>query len=142
MFRRSLFLFVVVTFAPCAIAAPAVTSGAGLAAATARVAFDALVQRDGPPGARGSTFARFETRFQLVWVFGALLAIIPWDRFLGFAIMAGAAAATIAMYMKGEPALERLSDLWNNATGGLTNRFRRAIARRAPDPLGDPFSDT
>jgi hypothetical protein len=44
-------------------------------AATGRLAFDSLVQRDGADAARGRAFARFETRFQLVWVAGGVLAV-------------------------------------------------------------------
>jgi hypothetical protein len=44
-------------------------------AACGRLAFDSLVQRDGAEAARGRAFARFETRFQLVWVAGALVAV-------------------------------------------------------------------
>jgi hypothetical protein len=46
------------------------------AAAAARLAFDALLQRDGADAARGRAFARFETRFQLVWVLGGLAAVL------------------------------------------------------------------
>jgi len=47
-------------------------------AASGRLAFDSLVQRDAPDAARGRTFARFETRFQLAWVGGAFIpAAIP-----------------------------------------------------------------
>jgi drug/metabolite transporter (DMT)-like permease len=47
-------------------------------AACGRLAFDSLVQRDAPEAARGRTFARFETRFQLAWVGGAVIpAAIP-----------------------------------------------------------------
>jgi predicted MFS family arabinose efflux permease len=45
-------------------------------AATGRLAFDSLLQRDGPEQARGRAFARFETRFQLAWVLGGLLAVV------------------------------------------------------------------
>lgn len=45
-------------------------------AALGRLAFDSLVQRDGAEAARGRAFARFETRFQLVWVFGGVLAVV------------------------------------------------------------------
>jgi MFS family permease len=44
-------------------------------AAAGRLGFDSLVQRDGPDAARGRAFARFETRFQMVWVGGALIAV-------------------------------------------------------------------
>jgi MFS family permease len=46
------------------------------AAACGRLAFDSLLQRDGAEAARGRAFARFETRFQLVWVIGGVLAVI------------------------------------------------------------------
>jgi MFS family permease len=46
------------------------------AAACGRVAFDSLLQRDGAEAARGRAFARFETRFQLVWVGGGVLAVL------------------------------------------------------------------
>jgi len=46
------------------------------AAACGRVAFDSLLQRDGHEAARGRAFARFETRFQLVWVIGGVIAVL------------------------------------------------------------------
>ena len=45
-------------------------------AALARLAFDSLLQRDGADAARGRAFARYETRFQIVWVLGGLLAVL------------------------------------------------------------------
>ena len=44
-------------------------------AACSRLAFDSLLQRDGHEAARGRAFARFETRFQLLWVGGGVLAV-------------------------------------------------------------------
>jgi MFS family permease len=44
-------------------------------AATGRVAFDSLLQRDAPDAVRGRSFARFETRFQITWVAGALIPV-------------------------------------------------------------------
>jgi hypothetical protein len=52
-----------------------VASAIAVGAAAGRVAFDSLVQRDAPDFARGRAFARFETRFQLVWVIGGVLAV-------------------------------------------------------------------
>ncbi len=46
------------------------------AAAFGRLAFDSLLQRDGAEAARGRAFARFETRFQLVWVAGGVTAVL------------------------------------------------------------------
>jgi hypothetical protein len=45
-------------------------------AALARLAFDSLLQRDGAEAARGRAFARYETRFQIVWVIGGLVAVL------------------------------------------------------------------
>jgi len=55
-----------------------VLAAATVAAATAcgRVAFDSLLQRDGSESLRGRAFARFETRFQLVWVAGGVGAVV------------------------------------------------------------------
>jgi hypothetical protein len=44
-------------------------------AACGRLAFDSLVQRDAHDAARGRSFARFETRFQTVWVIGGVVAV-------------------------------------------------------------------
>jgi MFS family permease len=40
-----------------------------------RLVFDSLVQRDAHDAARGRAFARFETRFQVVWVIGAIIPV-------------------------------------------------------------------
>jgi len=55
-----------------AIVAGALSAGA----AAGRLAFDSVVQRDAPEAARGRTFARFETHFQLAWVAGAFVPVI------------------------------------------------------------------
>ncbi len=54
-----------------------------IASAAGRVGFDSLLQRDGPDAVRGRAFARFETRFQVAWVFGALFGIIPFSEGVG-----------------------------------------------------------
>ena len=55
-----------------------VACAVAVGASAGRLAFDSLVQRDAPEAARGRTFARFETRFQLAWVGGAFIpAAIP-----------------------------------------------------------------
>jgi len=51
-------------------------AGIGLAAASGKVAFDSMVQRDVPQKARPRAFARFESGFQLVWAIGSLLAVL------------------------------------------------------------------
>jgi predicted MFS family arabinose efflux permease len=51
-----------------------VTLVAGVGTTAARLAFDALVQKDAPEEVRGRTFARYETIFQLCWVTGAAIS--------------------------------------------------------------------
>jgi MFS family permease len=57
--------------------------GVGVGAAAAKLGFDSLLQRDGPDAVRGRAFAKFETRFQIAWVIGGLLGIIPLDEQIG-----------------------------------------------------------
>jgi MFS family permease len=74
----------VVPSVPLVFAARSYGRGGLIAAATAiaaasacgRLAFDSLLQRDGADVARGRAFARFETRFQLLWVVGGVVAVI------------------------------------------------------------------
>ena len=65
---------------------PAFTIGIG--AAAGRLGFDSLLQRDGPDAVRGRAFAKFETRFQLVWVVGGIIAIIPFAKQMGLFLLA------------------------------------------------------
>ena len=47
-----------------------------ISANAGKQAFDSIVQRDAPDANYGRSFARFETRFQLLWVIGALIPVI------------------------------------------------------------------
>jgi len=59
--------------------------GIGLSAASGKVAFDSMVQRDVPARARPRSFARFESGFQLAWAIGSLLAVlVPMSLSAGF----------------------------------------------------------
>jgi MFS-type transporter involved in bile tolerance (Atg22 family) len=49
----------------------------GVASGAAKVAFDSIVQRDTPEGARGWAFARSEAYLQLAWVAGAFVPLLP-----------------------------------------------------------------
>ena len=60
----------------------------GIGAAAGRLGFDSLLQRDGPDAVRGRAFAKFETRFQLVWVIGGMIAIIPFAKQMGLFLLA------------------------------------------------------
>jgi hypothetical protein len=54
-----------------------------IGSATGKLGFDSLLQRDGPDAVRGRAFAMFEARFQIIWVFGALLGLIPVSKQVG-----------------------------------------------------------
>ncbi|HSP03514.1 MAG TPA: MFS transporter [Acidimicrobiales bacterium] len=73
----------------------------GISAAGAKQAFDSIVQRDAPDANRGRSFARFETRFQLVWVGGAVLGIIPMPMWVGFLLVAGVSSFAGLSYAAG-----------------------------------------
>ncbi|MEI8000337.1 MAG: MFS transporter [Actinomycetes bacterium] len=66
-----------------------------IGAAAGRLSFDSMLQRDGPDAARGRAFAKFETRFQVAWVVGALLGIVP------FAVGVGLMALAVVLLVAG-----------------------------------------
>lgn len=70
-----------------------------IAATSAKLAFDSIVQRDAPDVNRGRSFARFETRFQLIWVVGAFIpVVVPLPGQLGYLLLGIAAASTAVSY--------------------------------------------
>ena len=71
-------------------------------ASMGRQGFDSIVQRDAPDAARGRSFARFETLFQLVWVIGALGAVVlhPSTR-IGLAVLGIVLVPTLITYLIG-----------------------------------------
>ena len=75
----------------------------------AKLAFDSLVQRDAPDANRGRSFARFEIRFQLAWVIGAVLPLLllPIPEQVGFAGIAITAAFALFSYVAGQRAAHR-----------------------------------
>ena len=92
--------------AAACLLAGAVGFGAGLA----KPAFDAMVQRDVDESARGRAFARFETRFQLAWVLGALVPVASSlsDR-PGEILVAVATFAAGVLYVLGRRAAGRVA---------------------------------
>lgn len=79
--------------------AGALALAVAVAATSAKLAFDAIVQRDAPDVNRGRSFARFETRFQLIWVVGAFIpVVVPLPGQLGYLLLGVAAAATGVSY--------------------------------------------
>lgn len=83
----------------------------GLAAGLGKLSFDAIVQRDAPDANQGRSFARFETRFQLIWVFGAIVPVILPTGILpiraGLIILGVAAGAGCFLYLGGLAAVRR-----------------------------------
>jgi hypothetical protein len=78
----------------------------GFAAGSGRQAFDAILQRDAPDANRGRSFARFETRFQVMWVFGSLLAVaFHLSAHVGFGIVLVASFVALASYVLGRLAM-------------------------------------
>lgn len=74
----------------------------GVAAGTGKLAFDSLVQRDGPAAVQGRSFARFEAIFQLSWVGGALLPVVlTLPSRSGYVLLSLAAAAAATSLLLG-----------------------------------------
>jgi hypothetical protein len=81
----------------------------GVAGGAGKPAFDALAQRYVPTAAQGRAFARFETRFQLVWVLGALLPVVSSTPLsAGDIVIAAVAGVGGLSYMTGRRAIRHL----------------------------------
>jgi hypothetical protein len=84
------------------VTAGAVACITGLGAASARLAFDSLIQRDAPEEVRGRTFARYETLFQICWVAGAGLATaIPFSSASGLRTLGLIAVGGVVLALRG-----------------------------------------
>lgn len=108
----------------------ALSIGAG--AAVAKIAFDTIVQRDAPDADYATSFAGFETRFQIAWVIGAVIPVIlRIPPRLGFFIIALATLFAAASFYVAARAEGSLPD--------LAGRFaaRRAGSRGNADGNSD-----
>jgi MFS family permease len=84
------------------LAATLLSAAVGATSNVGKQAFDAIVQRDAPDANRGRSFARFETRFQLVWVVGALIptaVVFPLE--VSFVLVSALAAFALLSYLLG-----------------------------------------
>lgn len=79
----------------------------GLAAAAGKVAFDSVVQRDAPNADYGRSFGRFETRFQLSWVVGSALAVVPMSLRIGFILITLALSVAAILHLVGAKNVSR-----------------------------------
>ena len=101
------------------------------ASAAGRVGFDSLLQRDGPDAVRGRAFAKFETRFQVAWVIGALFGIIPFGEGRGPS-RPGARPAHRRPLLSGCPALRAHTPAALHAAArGRRPRVRQGTRRAA-----------
>jgi hypothetical protein len=122
---------VVAAFGGGDLSAALLGGAVGTSAAFARLAFDAIVQRDAPDANRGRAFAEFETRFQMAWVIAAFIpVIIPIPREIGFLIVSLLAAFALVTYIVG----------WRQIRAGrplppsLTDRVKAEVRRRRSAP--------
>ena len=120
----------------------------GIGAAGGRLGFDSLLQRDGPDAVRGRAFAKFETRFQLVWVIGGIFAIIPFAKQMGLfllAIVLGFAAVSYVAALRAARGRVMRTKLLPEAVDRTISRSRDQAVdrvkrrfRKPAGPTGDP----
>jgi hypothetical protein len=122
-------------------AAVALAACVGVAASSAKLAFDSVVQRDAPDANRGRSFAKFETRFQLTWVVGAFIpVIVSIPVRVGFVVVAVCAGFALFSYLAGLRALSR-GQLPAQRPNPLARRIAAEVARRRGQS-GDPEAHT
>ena len=85
------------------LGAAVIALAVGTAASVGRLAFDSIIQRDAPDANFGRSFARFETRFQLVWVIGSFIpVVVPIPSRIGFLVIAVASGFAAFAYLGGQ----------------------------------------
>lgn len=95
----------------------------GLSVSASKLCFDTIVQRDAPDANYGRTFARFETRFQLLWVVGALIPVVfTIPARLGFLVLAAASTFAAFSYQMGQRTAEEGLDSEQLSGGELASR--------------------
>ena len=136
------------TFPGDRMAVLAFVMSVGFAAGLGKLSFDAIVQRDAPRANQGRSFARFETRFQLFWVLGALIPVIAPNGVLplraGLIILALSSGIAAFLYLGGLIALARgkrtpsrviADQVWTEARyRKLSSRMPRWLKRMVPAP--------
>lgn len=100
----------------------------GVAAAVAKMAFDAIVQRDPPEVARSRLFARSEAVFQLGWVLAALAPVlITMSLMAGFVVVAALSLGGGLIFVIG----------WHKARAGTLPSWW-PVGTGSPPPAGAP----
>jgi hypothetical protein len=103
------------------------------------------VQRDAPDAARGRSFARFETRFQVVWVAGGVLAVaFPGGGrsgvFLVALVMLGAGLTYVGAIRRPPAVRPPAESQWRRLASRAVphRRARPAASPRRPEPPSQP----
>ncbi len=109
------------------LATLAVAFAVALGASAGKLAFDSLIQRDAHDAARGRAFARFETRFQLVWVLGGLGAVVG-----NFGGRTGFLLLTLGLGFGGLSYIGGTRATANQASGSDDPTRRVSLDKRAP----------
>jgi hypothetical protein len=112
------------------LAALILAMAVGVAASVAKMAFDAIVQRDPPEVARSRLFARFEAVFQLGWVLAALVPVlITLSLMAGFVIVAALSLGAGLIFVIG----------WHKArAGALPGWWPVGVGSPTPGAPGRP----
>lgn len=114
--------------------------GIAAAAGIGKQAFDALVQAGSPDRPRGELFAKYETRFQVVWVVGALLPVsVKLPVSVGSMLIVVGSAAAIATYWGGWRRSHGHSAVLATANaigGGRTSLISRGLGARLTRKTG------
>ena len=140
----------VVAISPDRATVALVVGTVGLASSLGKLSFDAIVQRDAPAANRGRSFARFESRFQLFWVLGALVPVLAPNAILrihvGLVILAIVSGVSCFLYTGGLFAVVRgrrtpgqmlVSRVWTvERYGRLEKKLPRWLLRLVPLPVG------
>ncbi|MGY6500420.1 MAG: MFS transporter [Acidimicrobiales bacterium] len=97
----------------------------GISGSAGKLAFDSILQRDAPDANRGRSFARFETRFQLIWVLGAAVpVVITMPGRLGYLLLAVTAGFAAVSYVVGRRFLHTHGRLKPKKTDELSGRLK------------------
>jgi hypothetical protein len=126
-----------------------ICSCVGFAGGAGKMCFDSILQRDAPDANRGRSFARFETRFQVLWVIGAFVPVaIETGVRAGFFVVFVIAGVALASYVVGRLAFahrtgtrqtaataaavgieERFNEVSSEVKGRLAAAPRRFVGR-------------
>lgn len=102
----------------------------GLSTTLGRNAFDALLQRRAPEALLGRAGARYETRFQLAWVFGAVLATpISLTVEVSMMVLTAIYVPGLLLFTRGARAARRFETATEEDLAGALQRL--VVARQA-----------